>query len=138
MVLVRGDRNYLYVCVIPSGKAAGLISGSVFDIGDGSLELAVEKHIRAVMNKAQNEVLKTSHLVSALFVGVVSGGCSTKSVLVGVDGVMKVARMDAAEVKNVCRGDVVMVDRRYLAAARQDQIDAGTGVGTLKRRKRGC
>jgi hypothetical protein len=129
-VLVQGEDSLFYVWRVPEERVPGLRQASGFQAPAAELELATEREV--VMGRAKWGVVSLGS-AEVQVAGVIRKGKKNVRALVlepGVEG-YKTAILPVDGCPEV--GGLVAVDRRMVFEAREDQVAAGLGVGTLKR-----
>jgi hypothetical protein len=129
-VLVRGEDSLFYVWRVPEERVLGLKQAVGFQAPAEELEMATEREV--VMGRANWGVVSLGS-VEVQVAGIIRKGKKNFRVLVvepGVEGYKTaILPVDGCPVV----GGMVRVDRRLVFEAREDQVAAGLGVGTLKR-----
>jgi hypothetical protein len=132
-VLVQAEDGLFYVWRTSSLEAQRLSGAGMFTVPSGELELASEQEVfagRGVLGKVP------VGSVQVVMQGVVSRGKANLRLLVMEPGGSQYYTVVVPVKDAPARGSLFEADKRSLAVARRDQIEAGLGLGTLRRRPR--
>jgi hypothetical protein len=129
-VLVRAEDGFFYVWRTSSKRALGFRDAGVFSVPAGELELASERE--ALIGRGVSGKVSVGSMMVE-FCGVVSRGKTNFRALVLEPGgshyyTVVIPAGDLPE-----RGSLIEASQRLMFDAREDQIEAGLGLGRLRR-----
>jgi hypothetical protein len=129
-VLVRAEDGFFYVWRVSSREVVGLRGAGVCSVPAGELELASEQEVvvgRDAFGKASVGSVRVE------FCGVVGRGKTNFRALVLEPGGSRYCTVVIPVGDLPEKGSLVEVSQRLMSDAREDQIEAGLGLGRLRR-----
>jgi len=137
-VLVVSEEGRYFVWTTNNSSGGNFLLREGMNIPSNELVLADQRQINA--GRGELWVPNSSRVLCAMvFHGVVSGGKTSKTILVkhlDTNPHFFIYRVPSGVALALSVGDIVQVDTRNMSIARQDQIEAGLGNGRLRRKRR--